>query len=522
MNTRVTRPRFRSGIATSVAAVVLLAMTACSGDTGQEEAAPGSTGTSSDATISLAVSAAPASLDPAQLQEGQQTYVWGSVFDTLLLVDNSGELQPNAAESWELSEDGLTLSLTLREGMTFSNGDPVTAEDVAGTLERTRTTPGQQQGKLSAVQSIEASDDKTVVLKLNLPDPSLLTNLALAAGVIGDPETLDEETTALNPIGSGPYTLDESATVSGTTYVLNRRDDYWNAEAYPFKTLTLRVIQDRTAVFNALQAGELDAGNVEAQQVEQIEAAGFKTTKVEATAIANLVLADREGELLEPLADERVRKAINMAFDREKLVEQVLRGSGKATIQIFNPKGVAYDASLEDTYTFDPEGAKELLAEAGYADGFEVTMPSTVISKSFEPLISQPLADIGIKVTWEPVPPQNTAAAVSSKKYPMVFFIDGLNVTQRELQNNFAETGFLNPFAATPPELEELMTQVSLEADEAKAAELYKEINAYIVDNALDSPLFYIGTIWATEDGIEYLGDGSNTQSSIRAFDVTK
>lgn len=522
MNTRVTPPRFRSGIATSVAAAVLLALTACSGSTGQEEATSGSTGTLSTATLALAVSAAPASLDPAQLQEGQQTYVWGSVFDTLLLVDNDGKLKPNAAESWDVSEDGLTLSLTMRDGLTFSNGDPVTAKDVAGTLERTRTTPGQQQGKFSSVASIEAPDDKSVVLKLSQRDPSLPTNLALGAGVIGDPETLNDETTALNPTGSGPYTLDQSATVAGTTYVLNRRDDYWNAQAFPFKTLTVRVIQDRTAVFNALQAGELDAGNVEVQQVQQIEAAGFATKKVEATAVANLVLADREGTILKPLADERVRKAINMAFDREKLVQQVLRGSGKATVQIFNPKGDAYDAALDDTYKFDPASAKKLLEEAGYADGFEVTMPSTVLSKNFEPLIAQPLADIGIKVNWEPVPPQNSAAAVASKKYPMLFFIDGLNVAPRELQNNFGETGFLNPFAATPPELDDLMAKVGLEADEAKASELYKEINSVIVEEALTAPLFYIGTNWATTDGIEYLGDGSNTQSSIRAFGVTK
>lgn len=522
MNTRVTRPRFRSGIATSVAAAVLLAMTACSGSPAQEEADSGSTGAISNATMALAVSAAPASLDPAQLQEGQQTYVWGSVFDTLLYVDNAGKLQPNAAESWKLSDDGLTLSLTLRDGLTFSNGEPVTAKDVAGTLERTRTTPGQQQGKLASVEAIETPDDKTVVLKLKQQDPSLLHNMALAAGVIGDPESLDDKTAALNPTGSGPYTLDQSATVAGTTYVLNRRDDYWNAKAYPFKTLTVRVIQDRTAVFNALQAGELDAGNVEAQQVQQIEGAGFKTKKVEATAVANLVLADREGTILKPLADERVRKAINMAFDREKLVQQVLRGSGKATVQIFNPKGAAYDASLEDTYKFDPAGAKKLLAEAGYADGFEVTMPSTVISKSFEPLITQPLSDIGIKVNWEPVPPQNAAAAVSSKKYPMVFFIDGLNVAPRELQNNFGENGFLNPFGTEDTELTELISQVSLESDEAKASELYKKVNAHIVENALTSPLFYLGTIWATKDGIEYLGDGSNTMSTIRAFDATK
>lgn len=518
MKTRATRPRFPFGVATAVAAVVLLAMTACSGSSDQEETGSGST----DAAIRLAVNAAPASLDPAQLQEGQQAYIWASVYDTLLLIDNSGKLQPNAAESWTVSDDGLTLSLTLRDGLTFSTGDTVTAEDVAGTLERTRTTPGQQQGKLASVQSVEGTDKKTVVLKLKQRDPALLSSLALAAGVIGDPDSLNEKTSALNPVGSGPYTLDQSATVPNTTYVLKRREDYWNVQAYPFKTLTVRVIQDRTAVFNALQTGELDAGLVEAPQVPQIEAAGFKTKKVDATTVANLVLADREGTILKPLGDERVRKAINMAFDREKMVQQILKGSGTATSQIFNPKGAAYDPSLDDTYKFDPAGARKLLAEAGYADGFSVTMPSTVVSRTFEPVITQPLADIGIKVTWEPVPPQNTAAAVASRKYPMVFFLEGLNVTPREVQNNFDETGFLNPFKTKDPELTELTSQVALEPNETTASELYKKINAHIVENALTAPLFYIGTIWATKDGIEYNSDGSNTASNIRQFSVAK
>ncbi|WP_432246181.1 ABC transporter substrate-binding protein (plasmid) [Arthrobacter sp. G.S.26] len=519
MDTRMTRSRFRSGIATALTAAVLFTSTACGG-TEQEGAGTAPSGASSNATLALAMTAAPASLDPAQLQEGEQTYVWGSVFDTLLYFDNDAKLQPNAAESWKFSDDGLTLSLTLREGMTFSNGDAVTAKDVAGTLERTRTTPGQQQGKLAVVASIEAPDDRTVVLKLKQSEPALLTNLALAAGVIGDPATLNDKTTALDPKTSGPYTLDKAATVAGTTYVLNRRDDYWNAKAYPFKKVTVRVIQDRTAIFNALQAGEVDAGTVDATQVQQMEAAGFKMNKVEAQALANLVLADRDGTLLKPLADERVRKAINMAFDREKLVQLAMRGSGKATVQVFGPRGPAYDAALEASYKFDPAGAKKLLADAGYANGFDVTMPATVLSKSFEPLITQALGDIGIRVNWEPVPPQNAAAAVSSKKFPMFFFMDGIaGLTHRELDNNFSANGFLNPFGSKYPELTDLITEVRAETDEAKAAELYKKINAFAVEHALDAPLFYIGSTWATKSGIEYLGNG---KTHVRAFTTTK
>jgi peptide/nickel transport system substrate-binding protein len=359
-----------------------------------------------------------------------------------------------------------------------------------------------------------------VVIELSAPDPALLTNLAFATGVIGDPKTLNDKRTALDPVGSGPYVLDKS-TVNGTTYVLKRRNDYWNVKAYPFSRFTVRVIQDRTAGFNALRAGELDVSNVDTQQVGQAMGAGFMVLSVKAPSGAELVLADRAGTLLKPLADERVRKAINLAFDRDKIVTQFLRGSGQASVQFFNPKGSAYDPSLDTRYPYDPAAAKRLLTEAGYPNGFTVTMPSTAVSKSFEPLVTQGLADIGVKVKWDPVPPQNTAASIASKKYPMVFFIVGLSTTERELLDAFGPQGFLNPFATSDPQLSALINQVGTQLDPARSAALYKQINRLIVDKALEAPLFFIGTNWATAKGVEYLGTGANTMTTIRTFAPT-
>ncbi|GAB2844631.1 ABC transporter substrate-binding protein [Actinocorallia aurea] len=504
------RPWSRTAV-TTIATAALLATAACGGSgEGSSSAA--------DTTLAFAIQGAPNSFDPAQLAEGQQTYVWNSLYDTLLFLDNDGTVKPNAAESWEYSEDGRALTLRLRAGMKFTSGAPVNAAAVKATLERTMKTPGQQQGKLASVSSIATPDDLTVVLALKAPDSSLVVSLAHGAGVIGDPATIDGDQTALNPVGSGPYTLDKAQTVTGSTYVLNRRDDYWNAKAYPFETVRIRVIQDRTAAFNALRAGELNAAVVDTPQVEASRQAGFEVKFVEATAIGNLVLADRGGDKLEPLGDARVRQAINMAFDRQKMVDQLLMGAGRPTVQLFNPKGTAYDASLEQTYAYDPAGAKKLLAEAGYPDGFSVTMPSLVFSKPFEPTITQALADIGVKATWKPVPPQNTVAALASKEYPMFFFVDGLSTEHREVQNNFSARGFLNPFASEDPALTKAMSGAGAELDPAKAGALFKEANSFTVKEAWDAPLFYIGTNWATKKGIEYLGDGSSTYNTVRAF----
>ncbi|MFD5407316.1 ABC transporter substrate-binding protein, partial [Streptomyces griseorubiginosus] len=485
------------------------------------DSAPAATSNSNaDATLALSIFGTPNSFDPAQLIEGQQTYVWDSIFDTLLLQDNKGELHPGAARSWAYSKDARTLTLKLRQGMKFSSGDPVDANAVKATLERIRSTPGQSQLSLAAVSSVEAPDASTVVIKLSRPEASLLGALSTAPGVIGDPKTMAAKSTALNPVGSGPYTIDTKATVNGSVYVLNRRDDYWNKKAYPFKTVKIRVITDPTASANALKAGETNAGTVDVSQISAIKAAGFDITHVQATAGAFLVLGDRKGSKLKPLRDLRVRKAINLAFDRQKMVTQVLRGSGKPTDQLFNPKGGAYDEALNKVYPYDVAGAKKLLAEAGYPKGFSVTMPSLVFTKSFEPLFTQALADIGVKVTWEPVPAQQTTTAVASGKYPMFLLVEGLASDAIMTRSFYTPAGFRNVFRSTDPKLTGLLDQAAKELDPAKAAGIYREINEFGVENAWLAPVFFLGTDWATKKGITYLGDGSSTMATIRQFGV--
>ncbi|MFV2214398.1 ABC transporter substrate-binding protein [Actinomadura sp. LOL_016] len=385
----------------------------------------------------------------------------------------------------------------------------------------TVAAPLRAQGRAAVPRDgRDGRDERTVVLRLKEPDAALTHSLATTVGVIGDPKTLDTGRTALDPVGSGPYVL-HGSTVNGSQYVLKKRDDYWNAKAYPFETVEVHVIKDRTATVNALQSGELNAASVEVTHVDRLESAGFDTKFVDAEAVGTLSLADRNGEVLKPLGDERVRRAINMAFDRDKIVQQLLRGAGKPTRQLFNPKGDAYDPALEQAYSHDPAAAKELMAEAGYADGFAVHMPSLFFTKPFEPTITQSLGEIGIKVTWDPTPPQNSVSAITSEKYGMFVMVEGFNDTPSEVKDYLAPNGPKNIFDSTDPELEKLLDRVNAEQDPAKAAELYKRINAFTVENAWSAPIFYSGRHWVTDDGVEFLGDGSNTFPTVRAFGVS-
>ncbi|MFF0157305.1 ABC transporter substrate-binding protein [Streptomyces sp. NPDC005263] len=510
------RPRQRSQALAAAVTVALLATATAACDS--TPAATSNSGAA--AALSLSILGTPNSFDPAQLIEGQQTYVWDSIFDTLLLQDNEGVLHPGAAQSWSYSKDGRALTLKIRQGMKFSSGDPVDANAVKATLERIRSTPGQSRLSLASVSSVETPDPATVLVKLKQPDASLLAALSTSPGVIGDPKTMANKSTTLNPVGSGPYTLDTKATVNGSVYVLKKREDYWNQKAYPFKTVKIRVITDPTASANALKAGETNAGTVDVSQISAIKAAGFRISHVPATAGAFLVLGDRAGSKLKALGDLRVRKAINMAFDRQKIVTQMLRGSGKATDQLFNPQGGAYDESLNKLYPYDVTGAKKLLAEAGYPKGFSVTMPSLVFTKSFEPIFTQALADIGVKVTWEPVPAQQTTTAVASGKYPMFLLVEGLASDAVMTRSFYTPAGFRNVFRSTDPKLTDLLGQASRELDPAKSAGIYREINQFGVEQAWLAPVFYLGTDWATKKGITYLGDGSSTMATIRQFGV--
>lgn len=504
--------RVAAGVA---AAILALSLTACGGsdDAGSDTSETKAT----DATLRVGVQAAPNSLDPAQLHDGTQRYVWGSLFDTLLYNDNEGKLQPAAAESWEYSDDALTLTLKLRDDMTFSSGEPVTSAAVKATLERTRDTPGPQQGNLSAIASVDTPDEHTAVLNLSHPDPNLLVALSFASGVIGDPETIDETSTALNPVGSGAYVLNTEKTVDGSSYVLDRRDDHWNVDAYPFKTITVRVIQDRTALFNALMTGELDAGTTDETQAKQIEGSGLELTRVDGVSVGALILADRDGVVAPEMADLRVRQAINMAFEKQAIVDKVFLGLGQPASQIYNPASDAFVESLDDVYEYDPEAARELLAEAGYGDGFTLTLPANLFVQQLQPTITQALSDIGITTEWEPVPAQQSGQTTNWGAY---YNQGAVAPPSRTTKLYFGKSGSQNPFGTTDPELDEMLAELDTAIDPAAANEIYQRINEWSVENAWFAPIFLPSTYWATVDHVDYVGT-SNSLFDVRVFDVS-
>ncbi|MDF2993034.1 MAG: transporter substrate-binding protein [Microbacterium sp.] len=515
MSTHPSR-RLKGLAALGALAASALVLAGCTG--GSEPAASSSEGAAGPAPdLKIAAVSAPNSLDPAQLVDGQQMYVWSSIYDTLLARDSAtGELIPNAAESWEYNEDGTELTLTLHEGMTFSNGDPVTAESVVATMLRNKNTAGIVQPRFSLVSDVTAEDELTVKVSFTEYDAQFLYLLALGAGAIGNPESFDDPALATDPVGSGPYTLDVASTVPGTTYVLKKREDYWNAEAYPFPSVTVRVLQDPTAAFNALQAGEINVGNVQAQVAPQLDTSKFTTTTIESQAVAYLDILDRAGDKFPALGDQKVRQAINYAIDREGVLNGIYSGVGKVTQQVFNPAGEVYDESLNETYEYDPEKGKELVEEAGYA-GETFQIPSTFLTTSMEPTLSQAFADIGLGLEWVAVPPQQAQSALQSGEYGLTFQITGFNSDPADAFTHYSVNGDRNPQHYTDATLDELFGEINSTVEFADAVPTYKELNEYAVDQAWEAPIVFVGGIVATADGIEVVNYGG-APTTVRTF----
>ena len=484
--------------AAAVAAAAGLALTACSGGGGSSS---GATEDDAPQTLRLSQAAPPANFQIGNWAGGDAT-LFLSVYDTIVHRGVDGELEPAIAESWEYNEDRTQLTLDIRDGMEFTNGEPVDAEAVVASLEAARAGSSTAQN-LASVQQVEATDESTVVVTLAQPDGALVDSLSSTVGAVGAPDVLTAEESKLSPIGSGPYTLSAESTV-GSKYILEKNEDHWNADAYPYETVEVQVIADPSASQNAVLSGQLDfAGLQSADALTQFPEDRFSSGVGKANAVAVLWLVDREGKVVPALSDVRVRQAINLAFDRAGIEKNLNPGTNHATNQIFSPEGEAFSEDLLEETPHDVDRAKELLAEAGYPDGFPVTMPSvTGITTTYESVITQSLADIGVQVTWESVPFQDFYAKVFGGNYGMFFMFNGFGGSPA-LDFKTSTSGIFNPSGATTPELQELVTS-AYSASEEEQGEAYAAINEYLVAEAWYAPITYVTGFWVAPTTIDY------------------
>ena len=478
----------------AVLTAAALALTACGGGGGG-----GGNAGAPATTLTIGQLQDLVSFEPTDAHIGHTMPYYQAVYDTLIRRAPDGTLEPMVAESWTYNAENTVLTMKLRTDVTFTDGTKLDAEGVKANLDHFKKTQGRDAYQVASMDSVAVVDPTTVAITLNAPDPAFTYYLSLAAGLVASPKALGTEGIKTTPDGSGPYELDTKNTVKGSQYVFTKRADYWNKDLQKFDKITMKFLADATARTNALVSGQVDATLLDPKTGKQAESAGMTLTSSQVDW-AGLLLVDREGKINPELGDVKVRQAINHAFDRKTILTQQLLDEGTPTDQVFGPESGAYLPDLDNSYPYDPAKAKALLAEAGYAKGFTLKLPSIVGFEAILAVIQQQLGDIGIKVQIETIPQANFVPDVAGGKYSAFYF----QLYQAEpwvaINQMISTSALYNPFKSTTPELQTMLDAVQNGGE--KSAEEAKAVNKYVTENAWFAPFYRINQMYFTNKKI--------------------
>lgn len=489
-------------LAVGVAASAL-ALTACSGSAD-------STSSGGSDTLTLGVIVAATTFEAAGMSFANESPYGQAVYDSLLTADPDNTIEPSLATDWSYNDDQTVLTLDLRDDVTFTDGEKFDADAAVQNLLRFRDGTSANASYLAAVKDVVAVDDDTIEIQLDYADPALLINLTKNAGYQESPAAFENDDVQTNPVGSGAYILDTSATVAGSSYTFTKNDDYWNPDNQHYDKLVIKVYSDSTALLNAIKGGQVNAANtLDNSTNDEIEAAGYTLVPFELNW-AGMILYDRGGTINPALGDVRVRQAINYAFDRDGLLESLGDGLGTVTEQIFPTSSEAYDESLDSTYSYDPEKAKELLAEAGYADGFSLDLPmSSLFDTSLTAIIEQQLGDIGIAVTWTDTG-NNFITDIIAGKYAATWMTLEQNSDWDLINFAISPTATWNSLHYEDDTMNGYIDAYKATTDDAERAEIAKQINTYTVEQAWFAPWYRPQSTYVTDANTTAVAQTSN------------
>jgi len=441
-------------------------------------------------TLRAAWAQDPVGLDPHITSARSSLQVLENVLDTLVTLDQDQNVVPSLAESWDVSQDGLTWTFTLRNGLKFSNGRDLTSEDVVYTYDRMLdpATGSGQAYLLDGVTDVTALDSGTVQFTLASANPAFLSKLATnkAVGIIAR-ESVEDGTINTKPIGSGPFVIADFQ--PGVSLTLERNDDYWQ-EGLPYlDAVDLRIITDESVRRSALVSGDVDwVISIPAQSIDELKARDdVVVDEVPAGAYWYIGV----NTTVKPLDDVRVRQAIAYAINREQIAEVATFGTALAT-QDPIPESSSWAIDYAP-YTQDLDKARELLAEAGVADGFDLhIMPTTQYEESIRiaQMLQAELAPLGIKATIDTLEWAQWLEEQGDGNYETFVCSWNGNVdpddffyAQHKTGEVFNFTGYSN---AT---VDELLAEGRATADTAARKEVYAKIDKIIVDEA---PYIYL------------------------------
>lgn len=336
-----------------------------------------------------------ASLDPHVDTDAGTRDVVFNLYEGLVKPTSDGGFIPAVASDYIISDDAKTYTFTLRDGITFHDGTPVTIEDVKYSIDRYAEIQGESSAFSSLVDSVEVQDDKTLVVNLKESYSEFLPMMTIA--II--PQS--NEDPAGNPIGTGPFKY--VSYTPGQNLELEKYDGYWQEGVPSLDSVEFKFIADVDTAFVELQAGTIDI--LKYLTSAQAETLGDDYNIVQGSM--NLVHAMYLNSAYEPLSKTEVRQALCYAVDRDAINNFIFGGKSHIIGSHMIPAmSKYYEPEAEIVYSYDPEKAKELLADAGYADGFdlEITVPSSYSQHvDSAQIIADELSQVGINVTLNQV-----------------------------------------------------------------------------------------------------------------------
>ncbi|ASP19235.1 glutathione-binding protein GsiB [Antarctobacter heliothermus] len=345
--------------------------------------------------LTLAIQLEPPHLDPTSAAAGAiDSVLYSNVFEGLTRFTETGAVVPGLAREWEISEDGLTYTFHLAEGVTFHDGTTFDAEDVKFSLDRARAvdSTNAQKALYSGIVEVAVIDPMTVQLTLDAPDGNLLFSLAWGDAVIVAPESV--EGIKQTPIGTGPFKFDEWRQGDSITLVQNA--DYWGEAPYLSKA-TFKFISDPTAAFAAMMAQDVDAfsGFPAPENLPQFEA-DPRFTVIKGSSEGETILAMNNKQ--PPFDNPMVREALSHAIDRQAIIDGAMFGLGTPIGTHFAPHNPDY-VDLTGLSVHDPDRARMLLVDAGYAEGFTTTLklPPPSYARRGGEIIASQLRNVGIE-----------------------------------------------------------------------------------------------------------------------------
>lgn len=469
--------------------VLLLATVLCAcGDTKQEEAGGvGSDGTSSSGAVvdggEMVVGIAQDlgdSLDPYQMTAAGTREVLFNIYEGLVKPNASGEYVPAVASDSTVSEDGLTYTFPLREGVLFHNGAAVTTDDVIYSFKTcAETTVDTALAEaLSSVKDITA-DGNTVTVTLKEANPDFLSYVGMVYIV---PANYTDEATS--PVGTGPFKFVSRSVQENL--IVEKFADYWGEKAHLDK-VTFKIYEDANALMSALSAGSVDmAGHLTIDQVDTIGTGTYKTLE----GTMNLVQALYLNNDVKPFDNEKVRQAMCYAVNVDEILDLTSEGHGTKIGTSIYPAFTKYFAeSLADAYPYDVDKAKQLLADAGYADGFSmsITVPSNYTPHmNVAQVLVEQLAKVGITATIKPVEWETWVSDTYTNRNfeSTVIGFDAATLSAGALLNRWMSDNDKNMINYNNPEYDKVMQEANASTDDAKQTELYKQAAAMLSETA--------------------------------------